>query len=378
MKIKPIAAVLLAALLLESADSFAIDTKISGSIKNNKSKEVSVSLFSNVIEVFLSEHKCKVGRNGSFNMVIDLDKPAYGFINIGGDVHAVFTIPGKAMIMNIDRKKISYVGPCANDNTFLSQIKADDNWTYTNYNLDLSPDVNFAAMVKKHDGYLAQLSKSNASHRLSNEFIAFFKAEDLCRFNRFLINFPGEYVQKHQLTITDQVFAANFAYPISYFCSDGHVNCPSYLPNIQQRIIGIERLYLQQQKKISFNEARNLILTEGLSGKTRDYAIANSIFLATTVTGNLDLPLVQKFRSTATDPIAIASVIRATDRYSFDNSFKNKPLAGGLKNTVLIGADGAEITLAGLLAGTRVKFCIWIYGRTTAGRAVPKRLMRSN
>jgi len=347
--------------IIISTCCLAETTTLSGTVKNKNIKKVRIGLFTNNIEIIPENHIAEV-KNGIFNVSFDLEKATWGFIYLEDTTYNVFISPGKQIKIVTDGNQIIFKGGNANENTFLVNIGKSGIWDYKNYDIHMHPDSVYKSMRSKRAYCLNLFAQANKKHPFSTTFTRFFKAEDACRFNSFLIQFPLAYAGEHKILLNDKILN-QYKHPIKYYCNDNYVNCPGYIPLLLDAI-SKKASYLSRLKNIPYNRAQINIFTDSLTGKTRDYIMGYGICATYLIYNNPDTLLAKAFFKNATDKFAIVSVKKIISNYNYTINIKNKPLPDKIKNTILIDTANKEISLGNLVEqhkGHIMYIDVWSY-----------------
>jgi thiol-disulfide isomerase/thioredoxin len=330
----------------------AANTTISGMVNYQKVAVVRIGLYTNLITEVPDNYLGKVQKNNTFTVNFNLKSPVYGFLDLNGAIYNIFVMPGKHAIVRVIKNTVLFQGASAAENSFLLKLKNSGGWNYDNYDLKIHPDSNFSHMRAKQVSYAKLLGQQHKHHPLSVDFIKFFRAHDACLFNKFLLDFPNEYVASNHLKYNDDpVFSKHFFYRVDFYVNDNYLISPEYISIIQQYMNFAPEIYIPQRlKRISGVQARNGFMTDTLSGKTREYILGNQIYIDVLFKNRPDTVIIDAFKHNAANAFAITVVDSILKDYRLRTTYQNKVLSKELNSTVLIADNGKEIMLGDVLA----------------------------
>lgn len=322
---------------------------ISGKVLTQSAKEVKLYINDNPITP-LKTFTTRINNEGSFSIKIPITNIATGNIYVGKYYHEICLLPGDNFTLKADGDDITYSGKGAEKNNYLLKAErngaADMSFYYKTRKTKLTP-TEFLKQIETVKQKRLEFFQNYDKTNFEKEFIQYFKASTEIVYQSVLMNYPRIYAYKNKIK---EPLNLPLAYKqlnnFSYVLNEKNVFSSTYINNIKNVLHTKFRKFNENQKFTttkSRKKAFNKMLTDSLSGLTREYVLVSSIH--TELLHNLyDSISIQLFKDLKPSAYSKIFVDKALDKFNNKQKLINKPLHKEFAKTLLVDANGNELS----------------------------------
>lgn len=362
----------------ENQDDFV---KIKGKVLSDNVKQVKIEwLKENPINQKGATYEAIVDSNSNFTFEIPVENLATGRISSNGFYHEICLISGDDFSIIINGDSIDYKGKGAAKNNFLYVTEKKGIWTESIYRRAYEEDftLNEYLLFVNEIGQnrLELLSLSNNKNQLDERFVEYYKVETQVVLNSTIQDFPRMYSYKSKIHEDSLQLPLEYhqANQLSLLIDDKKIISSSYLDNLRNAIYKQALGITKADTSLELNVVRFNILLDSLTGKTKEYALANWICGKLSFRDEYDSLAFNIFNKINKDEISNGEVQKALDIFDKKQVLIGQPLNSEFEQTLLLDTSNTELLFSEMMSkykGKVVYLDMWSLGCGPCRMAMP-------
>lgn len=323
---------------------------VTGKVKDATTKTITIEwLRDNQIAGIQKTYHAPVNAKGEFTLKIPLQQFAHSQITAGNFHHDIFLSAGAAISAQIDGDFIKYTGKGAAANNFLYALEKA-NLQNSNYYEDfnagkLSPQAyatETAIFKEKRIKFLADFVKKQPVEQLFKDF---FLAENEAIYRNNLMEYPARYAYYNNIKLEQVPLSPEYILnsSLKHVANDKYILSDIYVSSLRTLVPykGIE-LMKANLVKVNPESVFSKILLDSLTGKTREYVMANWL-CGEFSRDKLPNDLYATFKSIAKDSFAIKTVAAYYNNLEKKRALIGKPLHEEFKLSAVENTKGEKL-----------------------------------
>lgn len=359
---------------------------IHGQVISNNIKEIEISGFEdNPIHGIGRSYTLPVENNNRFSITIAISHGYEGRIIAGMGTnkpinYSFFALPGDSIYINITGTKLDFFGKGAEKYRFLYQLEKERLIAYLDISSLNSGKISINEFeevtknfVQKRMTYFENYDKKDELEKL---FFQYYKDQTDLQYRDLLIGLI-KYVFFKGRPIIPYLEKYKEQFMVSHFTNDKLVKYPGYINIISHYIYYVKSIETCWKLKDldHLSQCIEIVLTDSLTGTTRDYALANYICTDLVEEDHYDTTLINIFNYTSRDSFARKTVKKAIEKYKLEQLLIGKPLHPEFAQTKLADTANDLLTFGEMLEKYRGKVVyleFWSLGCGPCIKAMPE------
>ncbi|MGY6648492.1 TlpA family protein disulfide reductase [Wenyingzhuangia sp. IMCC45574] len=326
---------------------------VKGKVLTDNVKEV--KLYLNIDPISRQKtYISSLDKNNNFSIEVPVNKVTIGTIYIGRYRHKIYIFPEDNFTLTADNDDIVFKGKGGNKNNFLYDLEKNKISNYQFYRPSNKAKLAPAQLMNKLKQFKKKrIAALNSFHQgtLNTAFKKYFTLETETIYQSILRGYPRRYKYKNKIDTTLELPESyQKLYHFSYAVDDKKAFSSTYIRDIRGLLFtnfykeGTRSFTSMEESRIAFNK----VIKDSLTGKTREYVLANCIV------GNLgrndyESNSIELFNSISPGKLSKRVVNKSLDKYNVKKALLNKPLNKEFKNTLVIDSQGNKMTFGKMM-----------------------------
>jgi thiol-disulfide isomerase/thioredoxin len=354
---------------------------IEGELLSGNHKEVNInSLMVNSISDMGKGYTATIDQQ-KFNLQIPLNNIASGRFKFGKSETEIVLFPGDQIKIQLYKDSLAYSGKGANRNRLLQLLKKKqldfDHIFNQSFNANFTPEeyLNFIdSVISLRKNYFEIFASKN---KLEKEFMNLFKVQNAIYVQRMKLNFPDLYAWKEKKPLDSIQLPKAFTdvQKLANLINEEYVIDGSYFDNLEEILFKSAVELCVQDSSLSVNTCVLKVISDSLSGKSKEYQLARLICGHISAWNKVDSTALSEFEKLNTDEISKGEVHRAIDNLKKKQALIGNALNQEFAQTLLTDTTKTEITFGKMMnqyKGNIVYLDMWSLGCGPCRFAMPK------